>query len=111
MSQQRDATIEEALRDFLESLAARSPNTEATYSTGLNKLREYLLSNRRNMPRLNPATAQTAELPDNLLEGFYVWLARGSDAPRSQPGGRVRKTKTSSASTATYVAAASAWIR
>ena len=23
----------------------------------------------------------TLDLPENLLEGFYLWLARGSDAP------------------------------
>lgn len=113
MSNPQKQTVDEALRDFLESLAARSPNTEATYATGLNKLREYLTSTHRNMPGLDTRTADTVELPASLLEGFYLWLARGGDAPRSLPGGRSRnKAKTSAtASTATYVAAVSAWVR
>ncbi len=111
MSDLNGQTIEEAIRDFLESLAARSAHTEATYSTGLNKLREYLMAARRNTPGLDTKSATTFDLPENLLEGFYLWLARGSDAPRSLPGGRARRAKTASASISTYVAAASAWVR
>src|SRR5437016_1189324 len=111
MNQAPRQTIDEALKDFLESLAARSAHTEATYATGLNKLREFLTSPRRNSAGLDTRRATTLELPENLLEGFYLWLARGSDAPRSLPGGRARKARTSAASIATYVAAVSAWVR
>ena len=104
-------TIDQALQEFIESLAARSANTEATYRTGINKLREYLAAAGRNMPGLDPAAALTAELPGNMLEGFYLWLARGGDAPRSLPGGRARGRKTAPSSVLTYTAAASAWVR
>lgn len=104
-------TIDGAIRDFLESLAARSPNTEATYTTGINKLREFLTSGRRSSSRLDPTSATTLDLPGDLLEGFYLWLSRGGDSPRSQPGGRGRAARTSAASVATYTAAASAWVR
>ena len=106
-----DNTIEEALQDFLDSLAARSRHTEATYATGLNKLREYLGTTRKGGARLDPQKALTFSIPDNLLEGFYLWLSRGGDAPRSLPGGRTRGSKTSTSSIGTYTAAASAWVR
>src|SRR5436305_733983 len=103
-------TIDTAVRDFVESLAARSPRTETTYNTGLNKLREYLMVGRRGQA-LDPAVATTHDLPSDLLEGFYLWLARGGDTAHKQPGGRARSARPSASSTATYVAAASAWVR
>jgi len=106
-----DQTITRAVQDFLESLAGRSTNTGATYATGLNKLLEYIRSSQRNSPNLNPDTAGTRALPDDLLEGFYLWLSRGNDSARQQPGGRPRKAKASATSVATYVAASSAWVR
>lgn len=109
--EQSVTTIEQAIGDFLESLAARSANTEATYATGMAKLREYLTCGHRNTPKINPAARSTLELPSNLLEGFYLWLARGSDSPRSQPGGRSRAARSSHASISTYTAAVSAWVR
>ena len=104
-------TIDGAIQDFLESLAARSPNTEATYATGMHKLREYMTCGHRNTPKLDPETNTTHDLPETLLEGFYLWLSRGADAPRAQAGGRARSNRTSAASVATYTAAASAWVR
>src|SRR6476659_5977134 len=94
-------TIDAAIRDFLESLAARSARTEATYTTGLNKLREYLLTGRRRGV-IDHESAPTYALPPDLLEGFYLWLARGADAPRRTPGGRARNARPSAATTTTY---------
>jgi integrase len=104
-------TIDRALRDFLESLAARSPNTELTYTTGLAKLSEYLTTSRRGHPGLDPASNTTRDLPENMLEAFYLWLSRGGGATRSQPGGRTRGAKSAPSSVSTYTAAASAWVR
>jgi integrase len=104
-----ELTVDAAIRDFLESLAARSPKTEATYTTGLTKLREYLAAGRRR-GTLNPSSAYTADLPPDLLEGFYLWLARGGDTVRKSTASQARRQR-SAATIATYVAAASAWVR
>ena len=106
-----DLPIDTAIRDFLESLAARSPKTESTYTTGLNKLREFLVAGSRRGHTLDPSSATTHELPPDLLEEFYLWLARGGATAHQRSTGRGRQARPAAASTATYVAAASAWVR
>jgi site-specific recombinase XerD len=60
--------LAEAVAAFRASLRGKSPHTEHTYATALDRFGEYLAE--RGM---GPATP-TEALPPDLLEGYYVWL-------------------------------------
>jgi len=62
MTQPNFFTLTEATAGFLEGL--RKPKTRTTYRTALRSLAEYL----------GDPEAQTFELDDGILEGFYYWL-------------------------------------
>ena len=62
-------TVEQAISDFLESLRGKSPKTRETYTTALNHLVEYL-----RQKDMKAADTVTADLPENVLENFYLWL-------------------------------------
>ncbi|MGE3270982.1 MAG: tyrosine-type recombinase/integrase [Chloroflexota bacterium] len=55
----------------MSSLAGRSPRTVATYQTALRRLHEYLESTGADI-----AIFHSTEFRGDLLERFYLWLAR-----------------------------------
>ena len=56
---------------FVASLAGRSSRTVATYQTALGRLHEFLEST-----GVTPGDVRTADFRGDLLERFYLWLAR-----------------------------------
>ena len=61
-------TIAVAVAAFRASLRGKSPHTDHTYATALDRFGEYL-----GQRGLGPTTP-TAALPADLLEGYYGWL-------------------------------------
>lgn len=86
-------TLALAAAAFLDTLAGKSPHTAHTYTTALDRFREYLMS-----ISLSPEAMATTALPAGALEGFYTWLVR-------QYGREARPTH------ATYIAGVRALFR
>jgi site-specific recombinase XerD len=85
-------TIAEAIVAFRLSLRGKSPHTEHTYATALDRFGDYL-GERGLLP-----TTPTAALPADLLEGYYGWLVE-----RYGRGARATHT--------TYLAGVRAFVR
>ena len=85
-------SVRTAVRDFLDTLAGKSPKTQRTYASGLARFQEFL-----DEEGLPPAVVPTDALPATVLERFYGWLVRGY--------GRDRR-----ATVATYLAGARALV-
>jgi site-specific recombinase XerD len=84
--------VAEAIAAFRASLRGKSPHTQHTYATALDRFREYLGS--RGLDAATP----TAALPADVLEGYYAWLVeRYGRATRATHG--------------TYLAGARAFLR
>ena len=83
---------EALVREFLASLAAKSPRTQASYVTGLGWFRQYLAENGQ-LEGWEPAS-----LGPNVLEDVYGWLVREH--------GRDRRT-----TVGTYVSGVRAFMR
>jgi site-specific recombinase XerD len=66
----RHASLAEAERQFLDSLASRSPRTSATYRTALARFHEFLEADGVDL------SATTASFSSTVLERFYGWLVR-----------------------------------
>ncbi len=64
-------TLSEAERQFLDSLAGRSPQTTATYRTALGRFHEFL-----EAEQVDPGHARPTSFGGNALERFYTWLVR-----------------------------------
>jgi site-specific recombinase XerD len=84
--------LTDAVAAFLASLRGKSPHTEHTYATALDRFGEYLAER-----GLGPATP-TEALPADTLEGYYTWLV-------GRFGRGARTTHT------TYLAGARAFLR
>jgi site-specific recombinase XerD len=87
-----ERSLEAARRDFEDSLAGKSPHTARSYATSLDRFFEYL-AERGIAPHL-----PTTDLPEDVLDRFYVWLVRRYG--RAQRGTHV-----------TYVAGVRAYFR
>src|SRR5205823_4808741 len=85
-------TVEAALRMFAASLTGKSPHTQRTYQTALDRFGEYL-AERALAPSL-----PTAALPADLLERYYTWLV-------------ARYGRTARATHTTYLAGVRAFLR
>jgi site-specific recombinase XerD len=85
-------SVAAAVSAFLATLAGKSPKTQRTYATGLNRLHEFL-----EEEGLPPTAVPTDALPATILERFYGWLVQGY--------GRERR-----ATVATYLAGARAFV-
>ncbi len=59
-----------ARRGFEDSLAGKSPHTARSYATGLDRFFDYL-----DETGIDPQRP-TAELPEDALDRFYLWLVR-----------------------------------
>ena len=86
-------TVTAATNAFLQTLAVRSPRTIATYRTGLRRWAEFL---RRELGGTDEIYVN--QLPETILEQFYVWLVRHHSRDRR-------------ATVLTYLAGARAFIR
>jgi site-specific recombinase XerD len=62
-------SIDAAMQTYLESLAGKSPRTQATYGSALRRLEEFL-----DGAGYPTATTPTLALPADALERFYAWL-------------------------------------
>src|SRR5579884_219768 len=85
-------SLAEALAAFAASLVGKSPHTVHTYTTALDRFREYL--EERGLELATP----TAALPADVLEGYYGWLV-------GRYGRAARATQ------ATYLAGVRAFLR
>ncbi|MCC7106390.1 MAG: tyrosine-type recombinase/integrase [Chloroflexi bacterium] len=63
--------VNEAVLEFLETLAGKSARTRSTYASALRRLAEYLQTDQRVPPE-----PTTDRLPTDLLERFYTWLVK-----------------------------------
>ncbi len=84
--------IEEQIRDFLNSIVGKSPETLATYGKSLKRFTEFLRES-----GVSPESL-AKDLPEDVLERFYAWLV--------EIHGRDRR-----ATVATYVAGTRAFFR
>src|SRR4051794_39993107 len=84
--------LADALIAFTASLRGKSPHTTHTYVTALDRFAEYLAE------RGVEASAPTAALPGDVLEGYYTWLVG-------------RYGRTARATHSTYLAGARAFLR
>jgi len=85
-------TVDAALTMFAASLTGKSPHTQRTYQTALDRFCEYL-AERTLAPDL-----PTAALPADLLERYYTWLV-------------ARYGRTARATHTTYLAGVRAFLR
>lgn len=86
-------TVREAIERFDTELIVRSPETRRTYMKALRRFEESLRDQHKS-----PDTMTTNELPQTVLEQFYIWLMNNY--------GRDHRTTASG-----YLAGARAWIR
>ncbi len=93
MIQNKDLTVTTAMDEFFQTLAGNSPRTISTYQTGLRRWAEFL---RRDLGATDDIYVN--QLPDTVLEQFYVWLVKHHSRDRR-------------ATVLTYLAGARAFMR
>jgi site-specific recombinase XerD len=64
-------TLLAARAGFLDSLAGKSPHTARSYATGLDRFLAFLAER-----GADPAALETAAIPGDAVERFYIWLVR-----------------------------------